>query len=103
MWRRAVLQQQSEELANANKRLEAGGVTERPLNAPEERSPCSEKAMATLFAVPLAVAIALGIHWFASKKEPPRNTIIQLFLGGLLAAGIAAATCNRPGPACARG
>ena len=49
--------------------------------------------MATLFAVPLAVAIALGIHWFAAKKEPPNETqLYSYFLSGLLAAGIAAAT-----------
>jgi NitT/TauT family transport system permease protein len=82
------------ELANANKRLEAGGVTERPLNAPEERSPFAAKTRwQTLFAVPLAVAIALGIHLFAAKKEPPDETqLYSYFLNGLLAAGIAAAT-----------
>ena len=82
------------ELANANKRLEVSGVTERSLNAPEERSPFAAKTRwQTLFAVPLAVAIALGIHWFAAKKEPPDETrLYSYFLSGLLAAGIAAAT-----------
>jgi hypothetical protein len=75
MWLVLFSSNKVKELDNANKRLEAGGVTERPLNAPEERSPFAAKTpWQTLFAVPLAIAIALGIHWFAAKKEPPNET-----------------------------
>ena len=84
----------AKELANASKRLEVSGVTERSLNAPEERLPFAAKTpWQTLFAVPLAAAIALGIHWFAAKKEPPDETrLYSYFLSGLLVAGIVAAT-----------
>ena len=45
----------------------------------------------TLLAVPVAVAIALALHWFAAKKEPPGETLLYTcFLSGLLFAAVLA-------------
>jgi NitT/TauT family transport system permease protein len=81
-------------LTDVNKRPEGSGVTKRSPNPEEGRTPFPAKTRwPTLFAVPLAVAIALALHWFSAKKEPPGETrLYASFLTGLLAAGIAAAT-----------
>jgi len=42
-----------------------------------------------LAAVPLAVAVALVVHWFAAKQEPPGETeLYTYFLGGLLVVSV---------------
>src|SRR6202022_3268135 len=47
----------------------------------------------TLFAVPLAVAISIVLHWFAAQKEPPGETrLYTYFLSGLLVVAGGAAT-----------
>ena len=82
------------ELADVNERPEGNGATKRSPNAQERSTRFAAKTRwQTLIAVPLAVAIALALHWFAAKKEPPDETrLYGYFLTGLLAAGIAAAT-----------
>jgi NitT/TauT family transport system permease protein len=46
----------------------------------------------TLFAVPLATAIALVLHWLAAKNEPPGETqLYAWFLGGLFVIALGAA------------
>jgi NitT/TauT family transport system permease protein len=51
----------------------------------------SKALLRTLLAVPLASAIALVVHCFVSKKEPPIEThSYSLFLGVIMAAAIAA-------------
>jgi NitT/TauT family transport system permease protein len=60
----------------------------------EERHerPADKPRWQTLLAVPLAVAIALVLHWFGSKNEPPGQTwLYNSFLSGLLIVAIAAA------------
>jgi ABC-type nitrate/sulfonate/bicarbonate transport system ATPase subunit/ABC-type nitrate/sulfonate/bicarbonate transport system permease component len=43
-------------------------------------------------AIPLAVVVALALHWFTSKKEPPGETqLYTYFLAGLFLASICAA------------
>jgi NitT/TauT family transport system permease protein len=82
------------ELADVNGRPEGSGVTKRSPNAQVGGRRFAEKARwQTLFAVPLTVAIALALHWFAAKKEPPGETwLYGCFLSGLLAAGVIAAS-----------
>jgi NitT/TauT family transport system permease protein len=51
----------------------------------------SKALLRTLLAVPLASAIALAFHCFASKKEPPTETLsYSLFLGVIMGASIVA-------------
>ena len=70
------------ELVDVNECPEGNGVTKRSPNAQEGSTAFAARTRwQTLFAVPLAVAIALFLHWFAAKKEPPgENTFIQLLL-----------------------
>jgi NitT/TauT family transport system permease protein len=65
--------------------------------AQEESEPLAAKTRwRTLFAVPLAVAIALVVHWFAAKNEPPDETVLYaIFLSGLFVAA-AGATALQP-------
>ena len=81
------------ELAEVNQRPEVSSVIERSPVAQKESEPYAAKTRwQTLFAVPLALAIALVVHWFAAKKEPPSEThLYAFFLSALLAAGVAAA------------
>jgi sulfonate transport system permease protein len=74
--------------------MEASGATKRALNAREENQPLAAKMRwQILFAVPLAVAIAISLHWFAAKKEPTGETqLYSYFLSGLLVVALVAAT-----------
>ena len=79
------------ELADANQHPVVSGVIKR---SPREGSElfAAKTRWQILFAVPLAVAIALAVHWFAGNKEPPGEThLYTYFLGGLLVAAVAAA------------
>jgi len=80
-------------LADVNERPEGNGVTKRSPDAQEGSTPFAARTRwQTLFAVPLAVAVALVIHWFAAKKEPPGEThLYTYFLSGLLVAAVLAA------------
>jgi NitT/TauT family transport system permease protein len=82
------------ELANVNDRPRSGDVIKRLAGAPQEGDKrfSPQTQWQTLFAVPLAVAVALVIHWFAAKKEPPGEThLYTYFLSGLLVAAVLAA------------
>jgi NitT/TauT family transport system permease protein len=82
------------ELANVNDRPRSGYVIKRLAGAPQEGDKrfSPQTQWQTLFAVPLAVAVALVIHWFAAKKEPPGEThLYTYFLSGLLVAAVLAA------------
>jgi NitT/TauT family transport system permease protein len=82
------------EQANVNEHRQASGVVMRSVGVPGGSEPfAAQPRWQTMFPVPLAVAIALAVHWFAAKKEPPDETrLYTYFLFGLLiAAGGAAA------------
>jgi NitT/TauT family transport system permease protein len=81
------------ELAESDPRPEVSRVIERSLVAPKESEPYSAKTRwRTLFAVPLALAIALVVHWCAARKEPPIETNwYAFFLSALLGAAVAVA------------
>jgi NitT/TauT family transport system permease protein len=82
------------ELANVSDRPRSGYVIKRLAGAPQEGDKrfSPQTQWQTLFAVPLAVAVALVIHWFAAKKEPPGEThLYTYFLSGLLVAAVLAA------------
>ena len=70
----------------------------RPSVRPWQRNePCAKNARwQTLSAVPLAAALALILHWFGSKNEPPDQTILYTyFLSGLLLIAVSA-ICLQP-------
>jgi len=74
-----------------NERAHAGDVTKRS-SGPEKSSdpPVGKRRWQILSAIPLAVALAL--HWFMSRKEPPAEThLYTVFLGSLFVASIGAA------------
>jgi NitT/TauT family transport system permease protein len=76
-----------------SERAQAGYVTKRSLG-PEKSSdpPVGKTRWEILFAIPLAVALALALHWLTSKKEPPAEThLYTYFLRGLFVASIGAA------------
>jgi NitT/TauT family transport system permease protein len=81
------------ELAEAKSALEASSAIKRPFGTQEESEPFAVKTRwQILLAVPLAVGIALALHWFAAKKEPPGEThLYTYFLSGLLVAAVGAA------------
>ena len=72
---------------------QAGGVLKRTAGSLDGRGPNTAKMRWRIVAaVPLAVIIALGVHWFAARKEPPAETFLYtVFLAGLLVAFISAA------------
>ena len=79
------------ELADANQHPVVSGVIKRSPREGRELF-AAKTRWQILFAVPLAVAIALAVHWFAGNKEPPGEThLYTYFLGGLLVAAVAAA------------
>jgi NitT/TauT family transport system permease protein len=80
-------------MADVSERPQAGGVTKRPTAVREGDEPiAAQTRWQPLFAVPLVVAIALALHWFAAKKEPPGETLLYIyFLSGLLVAALLAA------------
>jgi NitT/TauT family transport system permease protein len=65
----------------------------RSEHAPERRVQYAENARwQTLLAVPLAAAVALVLHWFGSRNEPPGQTLLYTyFLSGLFLAAVGAA------------
>ena len=67
---------------------QAGGVFKRTAGSPDGRGPNTAKMRwQTVAAVPLAVIIALVVHWYAARKEPPAETFLYtVFLAGLLLA-----------------
>jgi NitT/TauT family transport system permease protein len=76
------------ELAEVRSALETNGVDAQEVNEPF----AGKTRWQTLFAVPLAVAIALSLHWFAARKEPAGETqLYSHFLSGLLIAAVVAA------------
>ncbi len=72
---------------------QTGGVVRRSFDTQEENELFAVKTRCrVLFAVPLALAIALAVHWFVAKKEPPGEThLYTYFLSGLLVAAVGAA------------
>ena len=80
-------------LAEINERAQASNVTERSPGSEKSCEPLVRKMQwQILFAVPLAVALALALHRFTSKNEPPAETHLYTnFLGGLFVASIGAA------------
>jgi NitT/TauT family transport system permease protein len=76
-----------------NEHAQAGNVT-RGSPGPEKSSqPQVRKTKREiLFAIPLAVALALALHWLTSKKEPHAEAhLYTYFLGSLFVASIGAA------------
>jgi NitT/TauT family transport system permease protein len=72
------------EQANVNEHRQASGVATRSVGVPEGSEPFAAQPR-WRFPVPLAVAVALAVHWFAAKKEPPDETrLYTYFLCGLL-------------------
>jgi NitT/TauT family transport system permease protein len=81
------------EVAHFSERAQAGGMVKRSAGVQEGNEPiAAQKRWQTLLAVPLAVGIALALHWLAAKKEPPDETLLYTyFLSGLLVAALLAA------------
>src|ERR1700722_8711873 len=81
------------ELPNVGERTQVGSAVKRPAGFQAGNKPTVERTRwLTLLAVPVAVAIALALHWFAAKKEPPGETLLYTcFLSGLLFAAVLAA------------
>ena len=72
---------------------QAGGVFKQTAGFPDGRGPNTAKMRWRIVAaVPLAVIIALVVHWFAARKESPADTFLYtVFLASLLMAFISAA------------
>ena len=81
------------EVAHFSERAQAGGMVKRSAGVQEGNEPiAAQTRWQTLLAVPLAVGIALALHRFAAKKEPPDETLLYTyFLSGLLVAALLAA------------
>ena len=71
----------------------ASDVTKRsPGSRKSTDQPFGKTRWQILSAIPLAVALALALHWFMSKNEPPREThLYTYFLGNLFVASLGAA------------
>ena len=76
-----------------NEHAQAGNVTKRSPGPEKSSRPQVRKTnREILFAIPLAVALALALHWLTSKKEPPAEThLYTYFLGSLFVASVGAA------------
>jgi len=76
-----------------NEHAQAGNVTKRSPGPEKSSRPQVRKTnREILFAIPLAVALALALHWLTSKKEPPAEThLYTYFLGTLFVASVGAA------------
>jgi RsiW-degrading membrane proteinase PrsW (M82 family) len=72
---------------------QASDAIGRSARAQVESGPLKAKARwQVLFSVPLALVIALALHWSVAKKEPTGETVLYAyFLGGLLVASFGAA------------
>jgi NitT/TauT family transport system permease protein len=81
------------EPAEINELAQTGYVTKRsPGHEKTSDPPVGKTRWEILFAIPLAVALALALHWLTSKKEPPAEThLYAYFLGGLFVASVGAA------------
>ncbi len=81
------------ELEEVKEDAQAGGVFKRTAGSPDgSEANTAKMRWQIVAAVPLAVIIALVLHWFAARKEPPTETFLYAgFLGGLLVASISAA------------
>jgi NitT/TauT family transport system permease protein len=81
------------EIADVKERAQASGVIKRLPGTHEGSEPQARKiGWQSLFAVPITVAIALILHWFAAKNEPLGETrLYGYFLGTLLVTAICAA------------
>jgi NitT/TauT family transport system permease protein len=68
-------------------------ISEHQAGSQERNGPVvAQTRWQNLLALPVAVAIALALHWFAAKKEPPGETLLYTyFLSGLLFATVLAA------------
>jgi NitT/TauT family transport system permease protein len=80
------------ELPDVGERTQGGGAVQQQTGFRDGYKPIiTQTRLETLFAVPVAVAIALAVHWFAAKKEPPGETLLYTcFLSGLLFAAVLA-------------
>ena len=80
------------EPADVNGQAKTADVIEQSLRAEQKSEPFGPAMpWQILAAVPLAVAVALVVHWFAGTKGPPGETLLYTcFLGGLLVAAAAA-------------
>jgi hypothetical protein len=72
---------------------QASNAIRRSPRAQLESAPLEAKARwQILFSVPLALVIALALHWSVAKKEPTGETdLYAYFLGGLLVASFGTA------------
>jgi NitT/TauT family transport system permease protein len=84
---------QVKETADSKGRPEGKCATKRPADPLDRGTRFAGKTRwRTVIAVPLAVIVALALHWLAAKNEPPGETrLYGYFLTGLLAASITAA------------
>lgn len=78
--------------AEVKESAQACDVVEPPIGAQKNiEAPTGNGWWQTLFVVPLAIAIALALHRFAARQEPPAEThLYNYFLSGLLVASIVA-------------
>lgn len=94
---------QSQEISRRNAvRTDGTGPSENGSIQQGEARPLAEKegSTAALLTVPLAAAIALGVHWFVSRNEPSNEShIYTVFLAGFLAGAIVAAITQHWWPA----
>jgi NitT/TauT family transport system permease protein len=69
-----------------------GRISKTIRNRRATQPPAGKTRWENLSAIPLATALALALHWLASKKEPPVETsLYTCFLGGLFVVSIGAA------------
>src|SRR5688572_19163539 len=78
-----------------NTTIEAVNETVEAVTPPrlekEITAPCSRAPITTLIAVPLAVAVAFGVHLWASKAQPMPENHYSVFLGIMLGLSLVAA------------
>ena len=81
------------ELADANERVQTNGaIVQSPEPQKREEQSTQKVGWPTLLAVPFAVAIALGLHEFATPSVSPAEALLYTyFLTGLLIAAVFAA------------